>query len=243
MQNRVAQLRREQNMRQEELARAVGISRQSIIAIEKGHSVPSLETALRIARCFAVPVEAVFLPDERTWLLRPESDGACPPIAAQGDPTLSGLTYGGYPLRYNGGEVIAAYNAMSLLGRGQALAEVIREFEDNGLPLLGGVLGTDPRRLPEYFAAHGIACVPCKKDALAPGVYLCSYTAVSLLKEVRGLHTAALHVTASGVEVCNEHDDAAVTQYQTVSAFFRGKTVTALFRVTPGESGYDAVVI
>lgn len=61
MQNRVAQLRREQNMLQKELARRVGVSRQSIIAIEKGRSVPSLEVALRIARCFAVPVETVFL--------------------------------------------------------------------------------------------------------------------------------------------------------------------------------------
>ena len=95
MQNRVAQLRREQNMRQEELAKAVGISRQSIIAIEKGRSVPSLEVALRIARCFAVPVETVFLPAERAWHLRPEADCACPSVAAQGDPSLSGLTYGG----------------------------------------------------------------------------------------------------------------------------------------------------
>ena len=48
MQNRVALLRREQNMRQEELAQAAGVSRQSIIAIEKGRSVPSLEVALRM---------------------------------------------------------------------------------------------------------------------------------------------------------------------------------------------------
>lgn len=239
MQNRVAQLRREQNMRQDELAKAVGVSRQSIIAIEKGRSVPSLEVALRIARCFGVPVETVFLPAERAWLLRPEADGACSPVMAQGDPSLSGLTYGGYPLRYNGGEVIAAYNAMCLLERWQTLTEVIGEFEDNGLPLLGGALGTDPRRLPEYFAAHGVDCVPCKKGALAPGVYLCSYTALSLLKEARGLHTALLYVTASGAEVYNERDDAAATaQYPTTAAFFKGKTVAALFLVSTGEAAY-----
>ena len=239
MQNRVAQLRREQNMRQEELARMVGISRQSIIAIEKGRSVPSLEVAMCIARCFAVPVEAVFLPAERAWRLRPEGDGACQPVAAQGDPALVDMTYGGYPLRYNGGEVIAAYNAMCLLGRRQILADVIGEFEDNGLPLLGGALGTDPRRLPEYFAAHGVDCIPCKKGALAPGVYLCSYTALSLLKDARGLHTAALHVTASGAAVYNQRDDAvAADNYPTAAAFFKGKTVAALFRVTAeGKSG------
>ena len=237
MQNRVALLRREQNMRQEELAQAAGVSRQSIIAIEKGRSVPSLEVALRIARCFAVPVEAVFLLEERPWHSRPASHEACFPIVAQGDPALSDMTYGGYPLHYNGGEVIAAYNAMCLLGRGQPLSEVIGEFEDNGLTLLGGALGTDPRRLPEYFAAHGVACLPCKKGALTPGVYLCSYTAMSLLKEGRGLHTVALRVTASGVEVYNERDDAAVTaRYPTAAAFFKGKTVAALFRVTAGET-------
>ena len=237
MQNRVAQLRREQNMRQEELAKAVGISRQSIIAIEKGRSVPSLEVALRIARCFGVPVETVFLTAERAWLLHPEADCACLPVMAQGDPSLSGLTYGGYPLRYNGGEVIAAYNAMCLLERRQALTDVIDEFEDNGLPLLGGALGTDPRRLPEYFTAHGVDCVPCKRGTLAPGVYLCSYTALSVLKEARGLHTAALRVTASGVEVYNERDDAAdAARYPTTAAFFKGKTVTALFRVTVRET-------
>ena len=51
MRNRVAELRRERNMRQEELAAAAGISRQSIIAIEKGRFNPSLEAAIRIARC------------------------------------------------------------------------------------------------------------------------------------------------------------------------------------------------
>lgn len=239
MQNRVALLRREQNMRQEELARAAGVSRQSIIAIEKGRSVPSLEVALRIARCFSVPVEAVFLPEERPWHSRPASHEACFPIVAQGDPALSDMTYGGYPLHYNGGEVIAAYNAMCLLERWQELTDVIGEFEDNGLPLLGGALGTDPRRLLEYFAAHGVDCTPCKKGALVPGVYVCSYTALSLLKEARGLHTAALRVTASGVEVYNECDDAAVTaRYPTAAAFFKGKTVAALFRVTAGETAH-----
>lgn len=239
MQNRVALLRREQNMRQEELARAAGVSRQSIIAIEKGRSVPSLEVALRIARCFSVPVEAVFLPEERPWHSRPASHEACFPIVAQGDPALSDMTYGGYPLHYNGGEVIAAYNAMCLLERWQELTDVIGEFEDNGLTLLGGALGTDPRRLPEYFAAHGVDCTPCKKGALVPGVYVCSYTALSLLKEARGLHTAALRVTASGVEVYNERDDAAVTaRYPTAAAFFKGKTVAALFRVTAGETAH-----
>ncbi len=47
-------------MTQEELAGRVGVSRQTIIAIEKGRYDPSVGLALRIARVFGVPVEAVF---------------------------------------------------------------------------------------------------------------------------------------------------------------------------------------
>ena len=123
----------------------------------------------------------------------------------------------------------------------EELADVIGEFEDNGLPLLGGALGTDPRRLPEYFAAHGVDCVPRKKGTLSPGVYLCSYTALSLLQGGRGLHTVALHVTPSCVTVYNERDDAAAAaQYPTAAAFFKGKTVAALFCVSAAKNAHGA---
>jgi putative transcriptional regulator len=48
-------------MTQEELARRVGVSRQTIVAIEGGRYDPSVSLAIRIARVFAVPVEEVFL--------------------------------------------------------------------------------------------------------------------------------------------------------------------------------------
>jgi putative transcriptional regulator len=52
-------------MTQAELARRVGLARQTVIAIEQGRYSPSLEMAFRIARVFGVPVEAVFhYPDE-----------------------------------------------------------------------------------------------------------------------------------------------------------------------------------
>jgi len=52
-------------MTQEELAGRVGVSRQTIIAIEKGKYNPSVALALRIARVFGMAVEEVFsLPDE-----------------------------------------------------------------------------------------------------------------------------------------------------------------------------------
>ena len=48
-------------MTQEELAKRVGVSRQTIVAIEKGMYNPSVGLAIRIARVFGVPVEVVFI--------------------------------------------------------------------------------------------------------------------------------------------------------------------------------------
>jgi putative transcriptional regulator len=48
-------------MTQEDLARKVGVSRQTIVAIERGRYDPSVSLAIRIARVFAVPVEEVFI--------------------------------------------------------------------------------------------------------------------------------------------------------------------------------------
>ena len=47
-------------MTQAELADRVGVTRQTIIAIEQGRYSPSLETAFQIARVFRVPLDAVF---------------------------------------------------------------------------------------------------------------------------------------------------------------------------------------
>ena len=60
MTNRIEALRRERGIRQEDLAQALGVSRQTIISLEKGKSNPSLALALRLARYFAMPVEAIF---------------------------------------------------------------------------------------------------------------------------------------------------------------------------------------
>ncbi len=50
----------EDEMTQEELAKKVGVTRQTIIAIEKGKYSPSLELAFRIAYVFDSPLEEVF---------------------------------------------------------------------------------------------------------------------------------------------------------------------------------------
>ena len=48
-------------MTQQQLAEKVSVTRQTIIAMEKGKYSPSLELAFRIARAFQVPLEEVFL--------------------------------------------------------------------------------------------------------------------------------------------------------------------------------------
>ncbi|MFF1415359.1 helix-turn-helix transcriptional regulator [Streptomyces sp. NPDC058289] len=59
--NRIRILRFESGeMTQAELAERIGVTRQTVIAIEKGRYSPSLETAFRIARVFAVSLEQVF---------------------------------------------------------------------------------------------------------------------------------------------------------------------------------------
>ena len=58
--NEVNKLRTGKSVTQEEFADAVGVSRQTVIAIEKGNYTPSVHLALKIARFFKVPVEAVF---------------------------------------------------------------------------------------------------------------------------------------------------------------------------------------
>ena len=47
-------------MSQADLAKAIGVSRQTIIAIEQGHYSPSLELAFLISRVFGVGIEDVF---------------------------------------------------------------------------------------------------------------------------------------------------------------------------------------
>jgi putative transcriptional regulator len=59
--NRIRKLRFEHNeMTQEELAAMAGCTRQTIIALEQGKYVPSIELAFRVAKAFGVPIEEVF---------------------------------------------------------------------------------------------------------------------------------------------------------------------------------------
>ena len=66
MQNQVRRLRFEHGeITQQQLADRVGVTRQTIIAIESGKYAPSLPLAFRIARTFSVSIEQVFQYDEQ----------------------------------------------------------------------------------------------------------------------------------------------------------------------------------
>lgn len=59
--NKIRKFRFDNNeMTQEELAQKVAVTRQTIIAIEKGNYSPSLELAFKIAQAFGVSIEEVF---------------------------------------------------------------------------------------------------------------------------------------------------------------------------------------
>jgi putative transcriptional regulator len=60
LENRIRVLRAEHRLSQGELAERIGVSRKTISTIEVGRFIPSTVIALKIARYFGVPVEAVF---------------------------------------------------------------------------------------------------------------------------------------------------------------------------------------
>lgn len=63
MRNQLKVLRAQRDWTQADLAQRLGVSRQTINVIEKGHYDPSLPLAFKIARLFDLPIEAVFFPE------------------------------------------------------------------------------------------------------------------------------------------------------------------------------------
>ena len=64
MKNRLKVARAEKDLTQKELAKLIGVSRQTINAVESGRYVPSTVLALKMAQVFGKPVEEVFMLDE-----------------------------------------------------------------------------------------------------------------------------------------------------------------------------------
>lgn len=58
--NQVQTLRQKKSVTQEALADAIGVSRQTVIAIEKGNYTPSVHLALKISHFFKLPLEKIF---------------------------------------------------------------------------------------------------------------------------------------------------------------------------------------
>ena len=64
MNNRIKDLRKDNNVTQEELAFAVGVTRQTIISLENGKYNASLQLAFKIAKYFKTNIENVFIYEE-----------------------------------------------------------------------------------------------------------------------------------------------------------------------------------
>lgn len=73
MRNRLRVLRAERGWSQAELAAQLGVSRQTVNAIENERYDPSLPLAFGIARLFGSNIEEVFTPDEKAAPLGPEA--------------------------------------------------------------------------------------------------------------------------------------------------------------------------
>ncbi len=64
MKNRIEEIRKARGIRQEEFAKQMGVSRQTISSLETGRYNPSIFLAYKIARFFGMTIEEVFLFDE-----------------------------------------------------------------------------------------------------------------------------------------------------------------------------------
>ena len=62
--NRIEEIRREREIRQEEFAKCMGVSRQTISSLENGRYNPSIMLAYKIAKYFNMTIEEVFIFEE-----------------------------------------------------------------------------------------------------------------------------------------------------------------------------------
>jgi len=64
MKNRIEQIRKDRGIRQDEFAKLMGVSRQTISSLETGKYNPSIYLAYKIAKYFGMTIEEVFIFDE-----------------------------------------------------------------------------------------------------------------------------------------------------------------------------------
>jgi len=70
LKNNIEAIRKQQGIRQEEFAKALGVSRQTISSLENGRYNPSILLAYRIAKYFSLTIEDVFLFEEELEVLQ-----------------------------------------------------------------------------------------------------------------------------------------------------------------------------
>ncbi|MDD6471335.1 MAG: helix-turn-helix transcriptional regulator [Butyricicoccus sp.] len=64
MKNNIKELRKARGLRQEDMAKLLGVSRQTIVAMENDKYDPTLELAIKTARLLGQPVEGIFFLEE-----------------------------------------------------------------------------------------------------------------------------------------------------------------------------------
>ena len=67
MKNNLRYYREENKLTQEELAKLAGVSRQSIISIEKGHYIPTSVLALKLSVVLKIKTEDLFILENKDW--------------------------------------------------------------------------------------------------------------------------------------------------------------------------------
>ena len=65
MKNRIEEIRKARGVNQEELAKALGVSRQTISSLENGRYNPSIELAYKLSKYFGMTIEEVFIFEAR----------------------------------------------------------------------------------------------------------------------------------------------------------------------------------
>ena len=66
MKNRLEEIRKQRGIKQEALADAMGVSRQTISSLENGRDYPSVILAIKLARYFGMKVEDIFIYEEES---------------------------------------------------------------------------------------------------------------------------------------------------------------------------------
>lgn len=259
MKNRVEELRRTYGILQEELAAAMGVSRQSIGSIENGRYNPSTLLAIRLAHYFGLRVEDVFLTDDAPAFLSaaqlvhlPETAPAMIAyrenreiplplgelITGQETRLPSQYRFGTFRTAYNGSVPIALSNALSLIGCPVPLCDILLELEGNGLVLLDGYAGVDPHALPPFFALHGVAAQPVESAqeltacAAEGDVVVITYWNDRFIRENKGITTVAGVLRGGAWTFYNMHvRDTEPRTYRTLGEALRGKKLWYGYRI------------